>query len=165
MYNSPVLFFESPSLTAQLSPKTHFVKAAIIYDEAYVAEAQQLQAQFYDTPVVQHPFKDTEALRDFIVQQTMGTCFYVVAQWEDAVNIFATAIDEGVSEEELQVKVIGDKRKDVYCMKCFTPSEIDPQATHVQCSCGAHLEVGPYYSKVRKGYIGYPFSPEAEGVV
>ncbi|MDM5334950.1 hypothetical protein QUF56_17270 [Ureibacillus composti] len=165
MYNSPVLFFESVTLTEKLSPKTHFVKAAIICDEAYKEEAQQLQAQLYDTPSDTLIFENTADVRKFIVEQKMGTCFYIVANWDDAVTIFSTAVEEGVSEEELQVKIIGEKRKYVYCMKCFTPSEIDTQAEQVQCGCGAHLNVGPFYSKVRKGYIGYPFVPEAEGVM
>ncbi|MDN4493063.1 hypothetical protein [Ureibacillus aquaedulcis] len=164
MYNSPVLFFESATLTEKLSPKTHFVKAAIICDEAYKEEAQQLQAQLFDTPSATFLFKDTANVRDFIVEQKMGTCFYIAANWDDAAAIFSTAVEEGLSEEELQVKIIGEKRKYIYCMKCFTASEIDTQATHVQCGCGAHLEVGPFYSKVRKGYIGYPFVPKTEGV-
>lgn len=164
MYNSPVLFYESVALTEKLSPKTHFVKAAIICHEAYKEEAQQLQAQLYDTPSATFLFKDTALVRDFIVGQKMGTCFYIVANWDDAAKIFSTAVEEGLSEEELQVKIIGEKRKYIYCMKCFNASEIDTHAEKVQCGCGAHLEVGPFYSKVRKGYIGYPFAPEVEGV-
>lgn len=160
MYNSPVLFYESITLTNQLAPNTHFVKAAIICDATYKDEVVELQKSFYDTPVETFFYTDPTTVRDFITAQKMGTCFYLLGKWDEAVTIFAVAVEEGVSEAEIQVKIIGDKRKYVYCMKCFTPSEIDQNAKTVQCNCGAHLEVGPFYSKVRQGYIGYPFVPE-----
>ena len=160
MYKSPVLFFESETLTAQLQPNTYFVKAAIICDEAYKEQIGQLTNQFYDTPVETFFYTSVEGVRQFIASQKMGTCFYLLGNWDEAAEIFATAVSEGVSEEEIQVQIVGPKRKYIYCMKCFTPSEIDPVAENVQCGCGAHLNVGPFYSKVRKGYIGYPFIPE-----
>ena len=164
MYNSPVLFYESPTLTDKLTPNAHFVKAAIICDEAFKEQAVALQKSFYDTPVETFFYAEPGGVRDFITAQKMGTCFYLIGRWEEAEAIFAAGVEEGVSEAEIQVKIIGDKRKYIYCMKCFTPSEIDPGAEAVQCQCGAHLNVGPFYSKVRGGYIGYPFVPENEGV-
>lgn len=164
MYNSPVLFYESETITNQLTPNAHFVKAAIICDEAFASDVEGLKKSFYDTPVETLFYQDTTKIREFIAAQKMGTCFYLLGKWDDLVEIFTIAVEEGVSEAEIQVKIIGGKRKYVYCMKCFTPSEIDPEAENVQCACGAHLNVGPFYSKVRKGYIGYPFVPENEEV-
>ena len=161
MYNNPVLFFESVTLTENLTPNAHYVKAAIICDEKYKEEANALEKSFYDTPVEALYYTDPAQVHEFIISQKMGTCFYLIGEWDDAVQIFTAGVAEGISEDEIQVKIIGEKRKYVYCMKCFTPSEIDPKAKTVQCSCSAHLEVGPFYSKVRKGYIGYPFVPES----
>ena len=160
MYNSPVLFYESVTLTDQLAPNAHFVKAAIICDAVYKDEIVELQKSFYDTPVETVLYTDPLAVREFIAAQKMGTCFYLLGKWDDAAEIFSIAVEEGVSEAEIQVKIIGEKRKYIYCMKCFTSSEIDQHAETVQCNCGAHLNVGPFYSKVRQGYIGYPFIPE-----
>ena len=160
MHHSPVLFFESPNLTEQLKLNSNFVKAAVICHESFKDEAEQLCQSFYDIPVQMFFFSSVEGIRTFITAQKMGTCFYLLANWDDAAKISAIAVEEGVSEEELQIKVIGPKRKYIYCMKCFTSSEIDAVAEEVQCNCGVHLNVGPFYSKVRKGYIGYPFIPE-----
>lgn len=164
MYNSPVLFYESETITEQLTPNSHFVKAAIICDEAFSSHVEAFEKSFYDTPVQTHFYKELTNVRQFIAAQKMGTCFYVVGKWDDVVTIFTTAVEEGVSEAEIQVKIVDAKRKYVYCMKCFTSSEVNPEAENVQCACGAHLNVGPFYSKVRKGYIGYPFVPENEEV-
>ncbi|MFD2867052.1 hypothetical protein ACFSY7_00660 [Kurthia populi] len=161
MYNSPVLFDASPALTTQLVPNAYFKKAAIITDQAQHSAVSALIEKLYDTPHDVHVFKDAEQARAFIVAQKMGTHFYVVANWDEATTIFTTAVEEGVSEAEIQVQLRDDVKKYIYCMKCFTSSEILKEAVNVQCACGAHLEVGPFYSKVRQGYIGYPFIPEA----
>ena len=160
MHHSPVLYYESPNLTEVLKPNSYFVKAAIICDEAFKDQVDILQKSFYDTPVETYFFKSIEGIREFISAQKMGTCLYLLAKWDDATEISAIAVEEGVSEEELQIQIVGSKRKYVYCMKCYVASEVDPMAENVQCGCGAHLNVGPFFSKVRKGYIGYPFIPE-----
>ncbi|GEK32794.1 hypothetical protein [Kurthia sibirica] len=165
MYNSPVLFFESTTLVEILSPKTHFVRAAIICPESYKEYALELQRKFHDTAADIHYYSEPTQTREFIASQKMGVCFYVIGEWQPTATIFTIAVEEGVSEAELQVKIIGDKEKFVYCMKCFKDSQIPVDAKKVQCPCGAHLEVGPFYSIVRKGYIGYPFIPLTEGVI
>ena len=43
-------------------------------------------------------------------------------------------------------------------MKCFEVSEVEEEAKIAECDhCSASLEIGPFYSIVREGYIGYPF--------
>lgn len=164
MYNSPVLFWESKTLVDTLVPKKNFVKAAIIYSEKYKEYALELKREFVDIPVETKVYSDPSVTREFIASQKMGVCFYLIGDWQATSVVFSIAVEEGVSEEELQVKIIGNKEKFVYCMKCFKESKIPEDAKKVQCKCGAHLEVGPFYSVVRKGYIGYPFLPTKEEV-
>lgn len=160
MYNSPVLFDASSVLTDELIPNAYFTKAAIITDTPQEMRITRLQEALYDTPMQYHVLNTSAELRKFISSQKMGTSFYVLASWENAVEIFDAAVEEGVSEVEIQVKLRDEPKRYVYCMKCFTSSEIARDAKKVQCSCGIHLEIGPFYSKVRQGYIGYPFVPE-----
>lgn len=103
---------------------------------------------------------DLETMTSLLESQLIGTQLYIVATWDTAKLIFEAAVDAGFTEDEIQTKVIGDKKRYVYCMKCFQLNDTTPKDKEIQCStCSAMLAVGPFYSKFRKGNIGYPFKP------
>lgn len=105
-----------------------------------------------------------EIVRQIIQSQTIGTHIFVLAPWDKASMVFDVCIEEGMSEEEIQIQILGEKKRKVYCMKCFQLHEVKLEATTTKCSCGAHLTVGPFFSAFRQGYIGYPYQPIIEKV-
>ncbi|WP_397537179.1 hypothetical protein [Rummeliibacillus pycnus] len=108
--------------------------------------------------------ENKEMIRQLIQSQTIGTHIFVLAPWDKASMVFDVCIEEGMAEEELQIQILGEKKKKVYCMKCYQLHEVKLDDTTTQCSCGTHLSVGPFFSALRKGYIGYPFLPIIEKV-
>jgi|GEM_PF-3239807 len=103
---------------------------------------------------------DLQTMTSFFENQLIGTQLYIVATWDVARMIFEAAVNAGFTEDEIQTKVIGNKKRYVYCMKCFQLNDATTKDKEIQCStCAAMLAVGPFYSKFRKGNIGYPFKP------
>lgn len=162
MYSRPVLFDQSPTLVEEFSLLQGRTKIAVLFDESGRQQAESWMEAAGSVPTVSLLITEEttdEAISDFIVAQKMGTQLCIVAEWDAAYRLFSLATDEGASEEEIQTRITDLKKRFVYCMKCFNASEISLNEQTVQCSCGAHLEVGPFFSKLRKGYIGYPFIP------
>ncbi|MEK4231398.1 hypothetical protein [Solibacillus sp. FSL H8-0538] len=161
MYNRPVLFDKSPTIVEEFTIESNRRKIAVLFDRSGKEQAGAIQVHPECTSIATYEVRDIEqedVIRQFIVKQTMGTQFYIAASWDIAVKLFDLCTLEGLSESEIQTYVTSGKKRSMYCMKCYNTSEI-PFTSPVQCCCGAHLEVGPYYSKIRKGYIGYPFVP------
>lgn len=162
MYSRPVLFDQSPTLVEEFSLLQGRTKIAVLFDENGRSQAESWVEAAGSIPAVSMQVTEEttdQAISDFIVSQKMGTQLCIAAEWDLASRLFSLAVAEGASEEEIQTNIAGDKKRFVYCMKCFNASEIPLEEPAVQCGCGAHLEVGPFFSKVRKGYIGYPFIP------
>ena len=103
-----------------------------------------------------------EEIRQFVRSQTIGTHIFVIAPWDYASEIFDICIEEGMCEAEIQIHILGEKKRYVYCMKCYNRKEVALNATQTSCNCGVHLEIGPYFSALRQGYIGYPFQPSTK---
>lgn len=162
MYSRPVLFDQSPTLVEEFSLLEGRTKIAVLFDESGRQQAVSWVEAAGSVPTVSMEITDettNEEISEFIVSQKMGTQICIASEWDTAYRLFSLTTDEGASEEEIQTHITGEKKRFVYCMKCFNASEIPLDEPSVQCSCGAHLEVGPFFSKFRKGYIGYPFIP------
>ncbi|MEK4027175.1 MULTISPECIES: hypothetical protein [Bacillaceae] len=163
MYNSPVFFDRSEAIVEKFSIQPERRKYLIVFDQKADHELKHFlnyieQEVDYETFEMAEE-RDREEIQEVLLNQKMGTQLYIATDWDNAEAVFTAAIEAGFTEEEIQVVVYGPKRRYVYCMKCYSLSEID-EAPEVQCShCDAHMEVGPFFSKVRKGYIGYPFIP------
>jgi len=162
MYSRPVLFDQSPTLVDAFSLLPGRTKIAVLFDESGRQEAEALLQKADQVPAVSLEVSEETSSRqisEFVASQKMGTQICIVARWDAAYRIFSLVVDEGAWEEEIQTLVTDQKKRFIYCMKCFTTAEIPLNESTVECQCSAHLEVGPFFSKLRKGYIGYPFIP------
>ncbi|TQR16151.1 hypothetical protein [Psychrobacillus soli] len=162
MYNRPVLFDQSTSLVKEFSLLQERSKIAVMFDESGKLQAEAFLKEVNNLPtssLLVTEWLQDETIREFISSQKIGTQIYIAAKWDTACKIFSMSVEEGASEEEIQTFITDEKKRYVYCMKCFNASEISLDEQTVKCSCGTHLEVGSFFSVVRKGYIGYPFIP------
>ncbi len=165
MYNSPVLYDNSITIKEQLALNTARTKHLVIYDQEglndvkkFLKNVQQknLEYELYDIS----DSLDLNELRVVLYKQKMGTQLYLASKWDNAVTAFTEAVEAGFTEDEILTVIYGEKKRYTYCVKCYNLSEIghDEKA---QCShCGTHIIVEKYFSKVRKGYIGYPYAVE-----
>ncbi|KKB44109.1 hypothetical protein [Bacillus thermotolerans] len=164
MYSSPVLYDQSETIKEKLAFNNKRKKHLIIYDQQAASDVKQALAAESQNDVDYEQFEmdssNLHDLRALLYSQKMGTHLYIASDWDHAVTVFTEAVEAGFTEDEIQTIIYGPKRRYIYCMKCYQKSEINPEAETVQCvHCDAHMEVGPFFSKVRKGYIGYPFIP------
>ncbi|MDR7236462.1 hypothetical protein [Neobacillus drentensis] len=165
VYNSPVLFDQSKTIVEKFTVRHETRKLLIISAEPN--EAGTIQ-QFTNEINGQKEFELIEIndelqlknISEILDRQKMGTQLYISAKWDDAVPIFSAAIEAGFSEDGIQTHISGEKRRYVYCMKCYHLQEVEPKETDTICyHCQISLEIGPFFSKERKGYIGYPYNP------
>ncbi|MFJ7755528.1 hypothetical protein ACQKGI_19165 [Peribacillus muralis] len=164
MYNSPVLFDKSVTIVNQFTSRNGRRKFVIIADQAGYEKAKVFTSEAAGTMPIEfltiRGVEDSERIKRFLLSQKMGTQFYISAVWNNAVMVFKLGVEAGLSEDEIQTMIIGPKRRYVYCMKCFEVTEVEEKAEIAKCDhCKASLEIGPFYSIVREGYIGYPFIP------
>lgn len=165
VYNNPVLFDKSETMVGKFTVRDDRRKLLIISVEAKEADSVQ---QFIDEINGQKEYELIELndelqiknISEVFNRQKMGTQLYISAKWDDAVMIFTAAIDAGFSEDEIQTLISGEKERYVYCIKCYHLQEVEAEETDTICHhCQISLEIGPYFSRERKGYIGYPYNP------
>jgi dimethylamine monooxygenase subunit C len=165
VYNSPVLFEQSDTIVETFTVKRDRRKLLIISAEP--KEADIVEQFINDINGLKEyeliemndelPLKNISEVLD---RQKMGTQLYISAKWDDAVTIFTAAIGAGFSEDEIQTFISGEKRRYVYCIKCYHLQEVEAEETDPICyHCQISLEIGPFFSRERKGYIGYPYNP------
>jgi dimethylamine monooxygenase subunit C len=165
VYNSPVLFDKSKTIVEKFTVLHGRRKFLIISAEPkeadtiqqFINEINNLKeyelVEMNDSLQVNH-------ISEILNRQKMGTQLYISANWDDAVTIFTEAIKAGFSEEEIQTLIFGEKRRYVYCLKCYHLQEVEAKDTDTICyHCQISLEIGPFFSRERKGYIGYPYNP------
>lgn len=162
VYSSPVFYDNSETIKEELTLHSTRKKHLMIYDQKAVDDINQAIDNHSEDKLEAMEIKDSINLQDLRVllySQKMGTQLYIAAKWDHAVTVFDEAVEAGFTEDEIQVIIYGPTKRYVYCMKCYTTSETtyDDEVYCPQCS--AHMDVGPFFSKVRKGYIGYPFNP------
>lgn len=162
VHTSPTLFDQSITIKESFNLHPNRKKNLIITeqgDESKISEFLEKMQQeniYYELLEA----SDLETMVIFLKEQTMGTQLYIVSTWDTATVIFEAAVIAGFTEDEIETMIVGEKKRHVYCMKCFELHEVKLDAKETQCpSCEAMLEVGPFFSKVRKGNIGYPFKP------
>ena len=165
VYNSPVLFDQSVSVVEAFTVRQNRRKCLIISAAPNeTAKIQQLINEIssqkeYELIEINHAAQ-LEYVSEIVDRQKMGTQLYISAQWNDAVIIFDAAIEAGFSEDEIQTLISGEKKRNVYCIKCFHLQEVTAEETDTICHhCQISLEIGPFFSRERKGYIGYPYNP------
>jgi len=160
-YDQPVLFDKSETITDEFTIHDLRKKAVIVMDKDAMAKSlYEFFDQLAENNIHYEKYMFTDEievydLNKLLYQQTMGTQLYIAAKWDDAVTIFTEAIEAGFTEDEIQVSIDGETKRYVYCMKCYTLNETDYEPTTTCSNCHIGLEVGPFFSKVRKGYIGY----------
>ena len=165
VYNSPVLFDQSETIVESFTVRQDRRKLLII------------SAVSKDTDIIKPFINDINGLKEYeliemnaelqfeniseiLDRQKMGTQLYISAKWDEAVTIFTAAIEAGFSEDEIQTRISGEKRRYVYCLKCYHLQEVEAEETDTICHhCQISLEIGPFFSRERKGYIGYPYNP------
>jgi dimethylamine monooxygenase subunit C len=165
VYNSPVLYDKSETIVDRFTVRQDRRKLLIISAEP---NEQGSILQFIDEI---DGLKDYELIKindDLTLEdlnrifelQKMGTQLYISAKWDDAVTIFTAAIEAGFSEDEIQTQISGERKRYVYCVKCYHLQELKAEENDTICyHCQISLEVGPFFSRERKGYIGYPYNP------
>ncbi len=165
VYNSPVLFDKSATMVEKFTVRQKRRKLLII--STLPREAGLIQ-QLLDESNGQQQYELIEIhdefslknIGDVLNRQKMGTQLYILAPWDEAVTIFTEAIEAGFSEDEIQTHILGEKKRYVYCMKCYHLQEVEVDETDTICyHCQISLEIGPFFSRERKGYIGYPYNP------
>ncbi|KAA9019516.1 dimethylamine monooxygenase subunit DmmA family protein [Niallia endozanthoxylica] len=165
VYNSPVLFDQSVSIVGAFTVRQDRRKYLII--SAAPNETAKIQPfikeingqKEYELIEIHNPAQ-LEYVSEIVDRQKMGTQLYISAHWDDAVTIFTAAIEAGFSEDEIQTLISGGKKRNVYCIKCFHLQEVEAEETDTICHhCQISLEIGPFFSRERKGYIGYPYNP------
>ncbi|WP_428912422.1 hypothetical protein [Niallia sp. Krafla_26] len=160
-YSSPVLYDKSETLVEEFTLRVDRRKCLIISTVSNEDEfIFQISGRKEFELVEVNGELNLDRISEILNCQTMGTQLYISAKWDDAVLIFTEAVEAGFSEDEIQTKITGKKRKHLYCIKCYHLQEIEPEVTDTTCyHCQIDLEVGPFFSKERKGYIGYPYNP------
>ncbi|MEH7355339.1 dimethylamine monooxygenase subunit DmmA family protein [Neobacillus drentensis] len=165
VYNSPVLFDKSETIVEKFTVRWDRRKLLIISAEPKEADIiEQFINDINGLKEYEHiEMKDELQLKNIsevLDRQKMGTQLYISAKWDDAVTIFMAAIEAGFSEDEIQTLISGEKRRFVYCIKCYHLQEVEADETDTICyHCQISLEIGPFFSRERKGYIGYPYNP------
>lgn len=162
VHTSPVLFDQSITIKESFKLQPNRKKNIVITEQGNESEVTEFLAEMKQKDIGYELVEasDLEAMVSFLKKQTMGTQLYIVSTWDTAMVIFEAAVIAGFTEDEIETMIIGKKKRYVYCMKCFERHEVNLDAKETQCpSCDAMLEVGPFFSKVRKGNIGYPFKP------
>jgi dimethylamine monooxygenase subunit C len=165
VYNSPVLFDQSETIVETFTVRQDRRKLLII--SALPKEANIVEPFINDINRLKEyeliEMKDElqpENISEILDRQKMGTQLYISAKWDDAVTIFTAAIEAGFSKDEIQTLISGEKRRYVYCLKCYHLQEVEAEETDTICHhCQISLEIGPFFSRERKGYIGYPYNP------
>ncbi|WP_394232093.1 dimethylamine monooxygenase subunit DmmA family protein [Niallia oryzisoli] len=165
VYNSPVLFDQSVTIVEAFTIRQDRRKLLIISAEPKeVDKIHQFIKEInghkdYELVEINNALQ-LENVRELVERQKMGTQLYISAQWDDAVAIFTSAIEAGFSEDEIQTLISGEKKRFVYCVKCYHLQEVKQEENDTICHhCQISLEVGPFFSRERKGYIGYPYNP------
>lgn len=165
VYNNPVLFDNSATIVEKFTIRQDRRKLLIISAEPKVRDTIRHFTNEIESPI---EYEVIEVINEIQLQnvsevlnnQKMGTQLYISAKWDDAAAIFTAAIEAGFSEEEIQTLIAGQKRRFVYCIKCFHLQEAAEEETDTICyHCQISLEIGPFFSRERKGYIGYPYNP------
>lgn len=165
VYNSPVLFDQSETIVEEFTVRHDRRKLLIISAEQREAGSIQQFTNEINGLKEYELIEITDELqlkniRKVLDRQKMGTQLYISAKWDDAVPIFSAAIEAGFSEDEIQTLISGEKRRYVYCIKCYHLQEVEAEETDMICyHCQISLEIGPFFSRERKGYIGYPYNP------
>ncbi|WP_338453042.1 dimethylamine monooxygenase subunit DmmA family protein [Niallia oryzisoli] len=165
VYNSPVLFDQSETIVDAFTVRQDRRKYLIISAEPKEAAAIQqfvkdINGQKEYELVEIHDAEQLKNVNEILDHQKMGTQLYISANWDDAVTILTAGIEAGFSEDEIQTLIHGEKKRYVYCMKCYHLQEVEQEETDTICHhCQISLEIGPFFSKERKGYIGYPYNP------
>ena len=99
-----------------------------------------------------------EKTADIMKKQKVGTQLYIAGDWKMVKEAFTFAIEAGFIEEEIQVYIVGEKERHTYCPSCYTLTAIQEEEEEFRCpSCNVMLVISPFYSKVRDGYLGYPY--------
>jgi dimethylamine monooxygenase subunit C len=165
VYNSPVLFDQSKTIIETFTVRRDRRKLLIISAEPKKTDKiQQFMNEIngikeYELIEINDALQLKNISKLFDCQK-MGTQLYISAKWDDAVTIFTAAIEAGFSEGEIQTLISGEKRRYVYCLKCYHLQEAEAEETDTICHhCQISLEIGPFFSRERKGYIGYPYNP------
>lgn len=164
MYYNPILFDRSETIVEQFTINPTRKKYLIIFEQneikvirAFIDEVQKKKIE-HDLIVISGEVNQKE-IQKILLQQKMGTQLYISSTWDKVAAIFSEAVEAGFTEDEIQTVIQGPKKKFLYCMKCFSLNEIQNEKEEECMHCEAMLEVGPFFSIVRKGYIGYPFIP------
>lgn len=175
LYNSPRLYDQSKTIVESFSvneSKRHFLLIAdqdgIEKVRGFLPSLSQDTYHFYSvgdtecalalntTPISQQDFEMKRS--EILSKQKVGTQLYIAGKWKFAEKIFTEAVASGFSEEEIQVCIQGPKERYTYCPSCYTLSAIHPEDVESQCpKCGVMLVISKHYSRVRKGYLGYPY--------
>ena len=165
VYNNPVLFDQSETIVEKFTVRDDRRKFLIISAQPKEADAikpfiNEVNSQKEYELIEMNDELQINNISEVLNRQKMGTQLYISAKWDDAVTIFTAAIEAGFSEDEIQTLISGEKRRYVYCLKCYHLQEVEPVETDTICHhCQISLEIGPFFSIERKGYIGYPFNP------
>lgn len=175
LYNSPRLYDQSKTIVESFRVNDSKRRFILIADQDGAGKVNEFlpslkkdmyhfyavgdidcNSSLHTTPISQQDFETK--LSDLLTKQKVGTQLYIAGKWEFVEKVFTDAVTAGFLEEEIQVYIHGSKECYTYCPSCYTLSAIHPEDEESQCpSCGVMLVISKHYSRVRKGYLGYPY--------
>ncbi|WP_230459109.1 dimethylamine monooxygenase subunit DmmA family protein [Terrilactibacillus tamarindi] len=100
-------------------------------------------------------FSSNHDLKTYLSQQKMGTYIYASGNWNSIISFVKTAEKAGFTEEELQIKGIGERILRVFCSRCYAINVCKTSKEMVCQSCGQSLSVSNHYSRRYDAYLGY----------
>jgi dimethylamine monooxygenase subunit C len=165
VYNRPVLFDKSETIVENFTVRHDRRKLLIISAEPKQADTIQqlineINGQKEYELIELYDELQIKNISEVLDRQKMGTQLYISTKWDDAVTIFTAAIEAGFSVDEIQTLISGEKKRYVYCIKCYHLQKVEAEEKDMICyHCQISLEIGPFFSRERKGYIGYPYNP------
>ncbi len=100
-------------------------------------------------------FHDREIKR-LLSGQKIGTELLLMCGWPTVMKLVKWAKEAGFTEDEIQLRGIGDKETNVFCIKCYRIVTKSVREERMACDyCGAALAVSDHYSPRLEAYLGF----------
>lgn len=94
-------------------------------------------------------------IEEWLSEQKMGSYLYIAGSSSTVDQVQSIAEQMGFSHEEMQVQIVGEATRTIFCCRCHGLHEtMDVESTCPHC--GLFLEGSDHYSKRWKAYLGYP---------
>lgn len=99
---------------------------------------------------------DEREIKPLLSGQKIGTELLLMGGWPTVAKLEKWAKQAGFTEDEIQLRGIGDKETNVFCIKCYRIVTKSVREERMACDyCGAALAVSDHYSPRLEAYLGF----------